>query len=174
VGRSSQENWDAEKDEPMRKRIANSVAAELPPQGHEAWLDLDRTAQVEVTSEDRDYPVDSVFNFGKGPGWRASEGGEQTLRVIFDRPQRLKRVWLHFVETERERTQEFTLRWSSETVPSLREIFRQQWNFSPNGSTSEIEDCKVDLSAVSVLELIIKPDLSRLQEVATLAEWRVA
>jgi outer membrane receptor protein involved in Fe transport len=38
-----------------------------------------------------------------------------------------------------------------------KEIVRQQWNFSPAGSTTEIEDYAVDLDGVSVLELAIQP-----------------
>jgi len=51
---------------------------------------------------------------------------------------------------------------------------RQQWNFSPTGSTTEIEHYVVDLDAVSVLELAIRPDLHRPEAVATLAWWRLA
>ena len=80
-----------------------------------------------------------------------------------------------FVSMKRrlERTQEFTLRWSPAAGGSAREIVRQQWNFSPTGSTTEIEDYVVDLDAVSVLELAIQPDLSRREAVATLASWRL-
>jgi outer membrane receptor protein involved in Fe transport len=38
-----------------------------------------------------------------------------------------------------------------------KKIVRQQWNFSPAGSTTEIEDYAVDLDGVSVLELAIQP-----------------
>ena len=66
---------------------------------------------------------------------------------------------IEFSETEIERTQEFTLRWSAGTgtgTPS-KQIVRQQWNFSPHGSTREIEDYQVSLENVSLLELMIKP-----------------
>ena len=53
-------------------------------------------------------------------------------------------------------------------------LVRQQWNVSPAGSTSEVEDYEVDLDGVSVLELVIKPDLKRGEAPATLASWRVA
>jgi hypothetical protein len=48
---------------------------------------------------------------------------------------------------------------------------RQQWNYSPAGSRTEIEEYEVDLDAVSVLELAIRPDLHRREAVATLASW---
>jgi hypothetical protein len=42
---------------------------------------------------------------------------------------------------------------------SLKEIVRQQWNFSPPESTREVEEYQVDLSNVAVLELVIKPNI---------------
>jgi len=85
----------------------------------------------------------------------------------------LHRIQLRFYEPETERTQEFILRWSPGTSGPATEIVRQQWNFSPAGSTTEIENYVVDLDAVSVLELAIQPDVSRRQAIATLASWRL-
>jgi hypothetical protein len=42
----------------------------------------------------------------------------------------------------------------------FREIVRQQWNFSAPTSTREIEEYCVELSKVTVLELIIVPNIS--------------
>ena len=53
------------------------------------------------------------------------------------------------------------LRWFSDGGHSFREIVRQQWNFSPPETTREIEDYQVELSDVTVLELVIVPDKSR-------------
>ena len=99
--------------------------------------------------------------------------GEQQVRIIFERPSSVHRIQLRFIESERERTQEFSVRWSSADGGPTKEIVRQQWNFSPAGSTSEVEDYEVDLDGVSVLELAIKPDLTG-ETPATLASWRVA
>jgi hypothetical protein len=38
---------------------------------------------------------------------------------------------------------------------------RQQWNFSPPATTGENEEYQVELSDVTVLELVIVPDISR-------------
>jgi hypothetical protein len=38
---------------------------------------------------------------------------------------------------------------------------RQQWNFSPPNSIREVEEYHVELSNVTVLELVIVPDISR-------------
>ena len=86
----------------------------------------------------------------------------------------MRRIQLHFREPANERLQEFTVRWSAADGGQAKEIVRQQWNFSPGGSTSEIEDYEVDLDGVSTLELIIRPDLTHNQALATLAKWRVA
>jgi hypothetical protein len=77
------------------------------------------------------------------------------------------------VEPERERLQEFTVRWSSAEGGQPKEVVRQQWNFSPAGSTNEVEDYEVNLDDVAALELVIRPDLAHQEAMATLAAWRV-
>jgi len=93
-------------------------------------------------------------------GWRAAAPGTQTIRLIFDQPQRLTRIALVFEETAIKRTQEFVLRWSPDGGRSFREIVRQQWNFSPPDTVREVEEYQVELSDVTALELIIVPNNS--------------
>ncbi len=115
---------------------------------------------VEITSEDKEYPVESAFVSGETQGWRAAVAGTQTIRMIFDHPQRLKQISLVFEEKENARTQEFVLRWSSDGGNSFREIVRQQWNFSPPVTIREVEEYQVELLNVTVLELTIVPNTS--------------
>ena len=143
----------------MRKRIINRSSKEPVTTDH-AWLDLERLAQVEITSEETGHPVESALSTGVGPGWLASETGKQTIRLLFDEPQALGRIYLVFEEERRERTHEFVLRWSKDGGRSYREILRQQYTFSPPGATREVEDYTVDLNGVTVLELTIVPDIS--------------
>jgi len=143
----------------MRKRLINPTVEPLGTLG-QGWLDLESAAVVEVTSEDEDFPVESAFGSKDARGWRAAAPGHQTIRLIFDQPQRLKCVSLVFEEDEIGRTQEFVLRWSSDGGSTLNEIVRQQWNFSPPESTREVEQYQVDLHNAKVLELVIKPDIS--------------
>ncbi|MEJ2672108.1 MAG: hypothetical protein P8168_07895 [Deltaproteobacteria bacterium] len=138
------------------------------------WLNLERLAQVEVTSEEVGYPIESALIPGMGPGWRAAEPGEQTIRLLFDEPQRIKRIRLVFQEDEHERTHEFVLRWSPDDGQSYREIMRQQYNFNPLGATREVEDYDVDLDRVTALELRILPDISGGSAPASLAQLRLA
>ena len=158
----------------MRKRIVGPHHARQGDQSDNGWLDLEQIATVEVTSEDPSFPIEYAFGSNDGPGWRASQGGEQQIRIIFDKPVSLHRIELRFHEADCERTQEFSLRWSSESGGSATEIVRQQWNFSPTGSTTEIEHYVVDLDTVSVLELAIRPDLRRPEAVASLASLRLS
>lgn len=143
----------------MRKRLITPTPESIRTHGP-GWLDIERAAVVEVTSEDKDFPVEAAFDSGDSRGWRAAVPGSQTIRLVFDQPQRLRCISVVFEETEAERTQEFALRWSPDGGSSLKEIVRQQWNFSPPESIRETEDYKVDLSNVTVLELIIKPNIA--------------
>jgi len=115
---------------------------------------------VEVTSEDKDFPIESSLLIGPTQGWRAAEPGAQTIRLVFDEPQDLRRISVIFEEDEIMRTQEFVLRSSSNPGGPFREIVRQQWNFSAPASTREIEEYRVERPQVSVLELNIVPDIS--------------
>jgi hypothetical protein len=157
----------------MRKRmITQGTQGILPPD--EDWLDLENLAQVELTSEDASQPIESALKPGVGPGWRASEPGRQTVRLLFDKPLRVRRVHLVFHEDEQQRTHEFLLRWSSDDGRSYREIARQQYNFSPPDNTREIEDYEVDLVGLTVLEISISPDISGGRARASIAELHLA
>ena len=158
----------------MRKRVLSPAQPPSDAPDGRQWLNLQALAEVEVTSEADGYPVESIFNFGAGPGWRAASPGKQRIRLAFDQPQSIQRMRLQFHELEIPRTQEFTVRWSGGPSEPLKEIVRQQWNFSPQGSAIESEDYQVDLKAVSILELTIDPDLGAGKTVATMADWRLA
>jgi hypothetical protein len=53
----------------MRKRPVTPTAEQIRARG-EGWLDVERAAVVEVTSEDKDFPVESTFVSGDARGWR--------------------------------------------------------------------------------------------------------
>jgi hypothetical protein len=157
----------------MRKRLITPTPQAGTPRD-EGWLDLDRAAVVEVTSEDKEHPVELALVSGEMQGWRAGSPGTQTIRLIFDQPQKITRIALVFEETETPRTQEFVLRWSPDGGRSFGEIVRQQWNFSPSNTVREVEDYRVDLSGATVLELVIVPDISRGSARASLRSLRLS
>ena len=157
----------------MRKRLVPPIPQDAPTLD-EGRPDLDRIAVVEVTSEEKEYPVEAALVAEEMRGWRAGSPGTQTIRLIFDQPQRLARISLVFEETETQRTQEFVLLWSSDGGRSFREIVRQQWNFSPPETIREVEEFQVALSDVTVLELVIVPDISRGSAGASLKSLRMS
>ena len=157
----------------MRKRIINQDPQNVSPVDH-SWLDLQRLAQIEVTSEEAAYPIEAALIPSVGSGWRAAQSGEQTIRLLFDESQKVRRIQLLFDEDQQARTQEFVLRWSPDAGQSYREIVRQQYNFSPPGMTREFEDYTVDLAGVTALELRIVPDITGGAARASVAQLRIA
>jgi hypothetical protein len=155
----------------MRKTLISEPITESPGDSDERWIDIGEIAEAEVTSEARDFPLEAALT--PGPGWRAGTSGIQTIRLIFQEPRPLKRIRLSFSEADCDRTQEFVLRWAPKVDSPFREIVRQQWNFSPHGSTREVEDYSVELPQVAVLELTIRPDISSAGGIARLDQWRL-
>jgi hypothetical protein len=156
----------------MRKRRITATPGSISSRD-ESWLDVERAAVIEFTSEDKDRPVESAFVSGEGRGWRAETPGEQMIRLVFDQPQRLSCISLAFEENETARTQEFVLRWSPDGGSSIKEIVRQQWNFSPPESIREVEEYQVELSGVTILEFVIAPDLGGGSARACLKNFRL-
>jgi hypothetical protein len=157
----------------VRKRL---ISQTLPSPGlsSQAWLNVGRAASVEVTSEENGYPVESALLGHEERGWRAADAGTQTIRLIFDEPQKLNRIWLVFEDAENQRTQEFVLRWSADTEHSFREVVRQQWNFSQPNAVRETEDYAVEIPGVKTLELVIVPDIGGGAARASLKSLRLA
>lgn len=138
------------------------------------WLELDRAAVVEVTSEAAAHPIEGALLNEGGQGWRAATPGVQTVRLLFDKPQTIMHIRLIFKEQEFASTQEFVLRWSEDGGGSWKDIVRQQWNFSPPTTVDEREDYGVELSDATALELTINPDISRSDRYASLESLQVA
>jgi len=156
----------------MRKVLLNKLpdkasASEMP------WLDLEQIAQVAITSEDPEHSIEAALKLESPSGWRASSPGPQTIRLVFDAPQSLRHVQLLFTEAQYERQQEFLLSWSAEEGGPLREIVRQQFHFSPNGAARELEDFKVELEGVRMVELTIIPNMGGGEARASLAHLRL-
>jgi hypothetical protein len=157
----------------MKKRVIPKNASDKAGLNSN-WLDLESLSEVEITSEDNGFPIEGALLPNSSLGWKAGKPGTQTLRLLFNPPQDIRQLQLCFVETEVNRTQEYVLRWSKDHGQTFEEIIRQQWNFSPDGSTVELEAHSIALTAVTVLELIIKPDISGQNVIATLNKLRIA
>jgi hypothetical protein len=159
----------------LRKQLIGQEVTKATRETQDTWLDLEKLASVEITSENPAFPIENALTASAtaAAGWQASAPGPQTLRIHFDRPQKIRRIHLRFVESEHERGQEFLLSYVGEGKPK-REIVRQQWTFSPGGASEEVEDYTVDLENVASIELTIDADRGRNRIPATLAELLIA
>lgn len=157
----------------MKKRVINRTFQASEPL-ERSWLDLEPIAAVELTSEDSRFPIESALTDAGEHGWRADRAGPQTIRLIFASPQHVRRIRVEFREKEMTRTQQFVIRYGQASdQTAANEVVRQQWNFSPEGSTEEVEEFQVDLTDVSILELEINPDIAGGDARAGLWRWQL-
>jgi hypothetical protein len=162
----------------MRKHVGPSTV-ESPSAG--LWpadsLPLSELATVFVTSEAPDHPVEHVFDGRRGPDatrWVAANPGEQTVLLAFDAPQPVQQVRIEIEEHERARTQEMDLAISTDGGRTFREIVRQEYTFSPPGTTVERESWTLRTDPVTHLRLRIKPDKSGGPALATMTSLTVS
>ena len=142
----------------MRKTLINQTAGNTPDSDLN-YLDLEHLAQVEISSENPEYPIEGALVEGSESGWQAACPGEQTIRLVFDQAQDVKHISLEFDEHDQSRTQEFALFWRMDDEDFFREILRQQYHFSPPLTNHEIENYEVDLKQLKALELRIVPNM---------------
>jgi hypothetical protein len=138
------------------------------------WIDLRVAALIAATSTDPSHPIQNAFDGNSSTQWRAAEPGRQVVEVHFDRPRDLRRIRLMFVEDRTARTQQFTIRCSSNRGERHREVVRQQFTFSPAGATGEVEEYRISVQQVCRLAIEIIPDIGNSDAVATLTEVQVA
>jgi hypothetical protein len=118
-------------------------------------------AEVWVTSEAADAPIDHAFDPHGGPGgthWVAAGPGEQRLILAFDTPQPLRTIRLEVEEPEVSRTQVLHVSVSRDGGRTYRELRRQEYTFSPPGTTFEREEWAVTVEGATHLQLVITPD----------------
>ena len=144
----------------LRKQI---LPTHPTPGVQQREISIPETATILVTSETVDHPVDHICDGRRGPGatrWVAKEPGEQTIILAFDTPLSLNTVSLEIEEFEVSRTQELTVAISKDRGETYRELLRQEYHFSPSGTTFERERWTIAAPAVTHLKIWIKPDKS--------------
>ena len=133
-------------------------------------------AEVWVTSESPDHPVDHLFDGRGGPGgtcWRASVPGDQTIILAFLEPTSIRKVILEIEELSVSRTQEMAVAFSRNGGRSYTEVVRQEYTFSPPGTTLEREHWVIHVSQVTHLRLWIRPDKGGKPAFATMTALRL-
>ena len=143
----------------LRKEILATHST--TPRRHTTEKDIAAIATVLVTSEDPDHPIDLAFDRQRGRAatrWIAERSGEQNIILAFDTPQTIRRVVVEVEEPDITRTQEMEVSISDDAGHTYRDVIRQEFNFSPPGTTFEHEEWAVHAEGVSHLRLRIKPD----------------
>jgi hypothetical protein len=143
----------------LRKQVIPKRPVESLPFEHE--IPVAKVATVQVTSEQGDHPIDNVFDDNRGPGgsrWIADGPGEQMVTLVFDSPQTIRRIGVEIEEVAVSRTQELSVSVSSDGGRTYRQLVRQEFNFSPPGTSFEHEEWSVVTDAVTHLRLEIRPD----------------
>jgi hypothetical protein len=153
-------------------RVIKRIQPAPPAVAHEEWRDLGDSVEVELTSEDPQWPIEQALTEQQTGGWRAAAAGSQKIALVWREPTILRRIRVVFEEHTQARTQEFTLR--AVTSHGEREIVRQQFTFSPPGTTVEREEYATNLDGVLRLELAVIPAIDGGNAVASLKEWRIA
>ena len=123
--------------------------------------DIAALATVGVTSEAAEYPIDHAFDSHRGPGgsrWVAGAPGPQRLLLTFDAPQTLRLLRLEVEERDVSRTQDIQVAISRDGGHTYQTLLRQEYNFSPPGTTFEREEWAVTAESVTHLQLVIRPD----------------
>lgn len=144
----------------LRKHLLHEQPT-APARDSQEEKDIAALATVFVTSEDPEHPIDHAFDRQRGPGgsrWVAGGPGEQRLVVAFDTPQTLRTVCVEIEEQHVNRHQELLLSVSSDGGQHYRELVRQEYYFSPPGTTFEREEWSVTVAGITHLQLAIKPD----------------
>ncbi len=65
----------------VRKRLISQTVPS-PGLSAQAWLNVDRLASVEITSEENGYPIEFALLRSEKRGWRAGKSGAQIIRLI--------------------------------------------------------------------------------------------
>jgi hypothetical protein len=138
--------------------------------------DIPTLATVFVTSEAPGHPIDHVFDSRRGPGgtrWIAAADGEQTVIVAFDTPQTIREIAVETEEPTASRTQVLCLSLSEDGGETYRERLRQEFTFSPPGTTFEREEWSVPAERVTHLRVVIQPDKGNAPRRATLTSLTI-
>jgi hypothetical protein len=157
----------------IRKQVIPTLSGD--PKSEETGISVADTAEVLVSSETPDHPVHYLFDGQGGPGgsyWKASAAGDQTIILAFEQPQNIRKVTVEVEELSHSRTQELALAYSQDGK-RYTEVLRQEYTFSPSGSTFEREDWIIHASSVMRLRLWIRPDKGGKPSFATMTTLRL-
>jgi hypothetical protein len=122
-------------------------------------IDILACARVLFSSEAVDHPVEHILDRQRATYW-SSERPNCTEEIVleFDQPQKITRLGFVAEEHDEERTQEVRGEYSLDGGIHYRNLFLQEYNFSPRGAIRQREDLQFDLNGVTHLRFLITPN----------------
>jgi hypothetical protein len=144
----------------IRKRqLAADAATSVRAAGE---IDIVGGATIAYSSEDPAHPIEHAMDGCSGPGatrWiSACPDTVERIVVEFDRPQAISQLAYEVEEELRERTQQVTAEVSEDGGRTYRQIFVQEYTFSPRGATYQREEQGFNRVQASHLRLTIVPN----------------
>ncbi|HEV2098059.1 MAG TPA: discoidin domain-containing protein [Stellaceae bacterium] len=125
-------------------------------------IDIVGVATIAYSSEDPVHPVEHMLDGHSGPGatrWiSARPDTVERIVVEFDQPQAISRLAYEVEEEVRERTQEVRAEVSEDGGRTYRQVFAQDYTFSPHGATYQREEQRFSRVQTSHLRLTIVPN----------------
>ena len=140
----------------IRKRqLAADAATSVRAAGE---IDIVGGATIAYSSEDPAHPIEHALDGCSGPGatrWISARPDTVERAVVeFDRPQAISRLAYEVSE----RTQQVTADVSEDGGRTYRQIFVQEYTFSPRGATYQREERGFNRVRASHLRLTIVPN----------------
>lgn len=145
----------------LRKRqLLETDAAARPLAANE--IDIIASATIAYSSEDPAHPIEHTFDGYSSPGatrWISAQANTVEHIVIeFDRPLTISQLWYEVEERAFERTQEVRAEISDDAGHTYRQLFVQEYTFSPRGATYQREEQHFERVLVSHLRLTVVPN----------------
>jgi hypothetical protein len=145
----------------LRKRQLRATDATAGAQAANE-IDIVATATIAYSSEDPAHPIEHALDGFSGLGatrWiSARDNMVEQIVIEFDRPQVVARLSYEVEERALERTQEVRGEISDDAGHTYRQIFVQDYTFSPQGATYQHEEQNFDRIQVGYLRLTIIPN----------------
>jgi hypothetical protein len=127
-------------------------------------LDLRACAELRISSEHPDHPIEHLFDGSAGEGasrWIAGRADKPgTILLVFDDPTDIAQCAFEAEERELARTQQVIAEYLVATGDTYRQCFIQEFNFSPRGATYQRELIELNLRAVRRLRFTVLADKS--------------
>jgi hypothetical protein len=125
-------------------------------------IDIVGCATIAYSSEDPAHPIEHMLDGCSGPGatcWiSARPDTVEHIVIEFDQPQAVSRLAYEVEEETRERTQQVRAELSEDGGRTYRQIFVQEYTFSPAGATYQREEQSFPRVQASHLRFTILPN----------------